>query len=92
MCIRHVTIAWNNGYCIKHTQFHSFILRMCSPELNQQEVYGLSCILRRLATNFSVQQFGGVGSAQVEALVQLLKQLACLCTQKTVQEEVSHGK
>lgn len=57
-------------------------------ELSQQEVYGLSCILRRLSTNFSVQQFGQVGVAQLEALIQLLTKLTCLCAQKTVQEQV----
>ena len=60
----------------------------CSMELSQQEVYGLSCVLRRLSTNFSMPQFSQLGAVQLEALIRLLTQFTCLCAQKTVQEQV----
>ena len=61
---------------------------MCSCSLSQQEVYGLSCILRRLATTFSAKQFSELGVERLELLVRFLAQLTCLCAQKSVLEEV----
>ena len=70
--------------------FSSFLSIMCSSsELSQQEVHGLSCVLRRLTTNFSVSRFSCLGAVQLETLIRTLTQLTCLCAQKTVQEEVS---
>ena len=65
-----------------HTSFSS-------SELSQQEVHGLSCILRRLTASFSIKHFVKVGSSQLESLIQVIAQLTCLCAQKIVQEEVS---
>ena len=62
---------------------------MCSCSLSQQEVYGLSCILRRLATTFSAKQFSELGVERLELLVRFLAQLTCLSAQKTALEEVS---
>lgn len=59
-----------------------------SSELSGQEVYGLSCILRRLATTFSVVQFGSVGVAELESLIQSLTHLTCLSARKTAEEQV----
>ena len=56
--------------------------------MSQQEVYGLSCILRRLATTFSAKQFSKLGRERLELLVRVLAQLTCLSAQKTVLEEV----
>ena len=67
-------------------QFH--IHTYSSATMSQQEVYGLSCILRRLATTFSTKQFSELGIERLEVLVRLLYQLTCLCAQKTVHEEV----
>ena len=57
--------------------------------MSQQEVYGLSCILRRLATTFSAKQFSELGGERLELLVRLLAQLTCLSAHKTVLEDVS---
>ena len=61
---------------------------MCSCSLSQLEVYGLSCILRRLATTFSAKQISELGVERLELLVRFLAQLTCLSAQKTALEEV----
>ncbi len=60
-----------------------------SSELSQQEVYSLSCIVRRLATTFSVDHFSALEASQLETLMRTITRLTCLSAQKAVQEDVS---
>ena len=50
----------------------------------------MSCVLRRLTTNFSKNLFNKVEAPHLETLVRIFTQLTCLCAQKTIQEEVCH--
>ncbi len=55
-------------------------------DLSRQEVYGLSCILRRLTATFHVGHFKAVGAVQLETLLQAVAHLACLSAEKAVKE------
>ena len=63
-------------------------LHYCRTEFTTQEMYGLSCILRRLATAFPTSCFTALDSGQLSLLVQLLSRLSVVCAQHTAQEEV----
>ena len=79
------------GWEVGESEIQPATLCCCSSELIQEEVYGLSCILRRLTASFSVEQFGTVDSSQLVALIQVVTQLTCLCARKTVEEEEVRG-
>ncbi len=59
-----------------------------SAELSSQEVYGLSCVARRLAATFPAHHFGSLEQSQLALLVTALSQLTVLCAQRSAQEEV----
>ncbi len=60
-----------------------------SSELSSQEVYGLSCVARRLAATFPAHHFGSLEQSQLALLVTALSQLTVLCAQRSAQEDVS---
>ena len=61
----------------------------CSSDPTCHEVYGLSCIFRRLMATFSIRHFASIDLARVELLVQLLAQLTCHCARRAVQSSSS---
>ena len=55
--------------------------------MTRQEVYGVSCILRRLATNFPVRLFSSLPDSQFPLLVASITQLTCLSAHRSVLED-----
>ncbi|KAL5457574.1 hypothetical protein EMCRGX_G034846 [Ephydatia muelleri] len=53
-------------------------------DLNQQELYGLSCIMRRLVTTHPARHFSPLPGVQLELLLRSLTHLTCLCAQASL--------
>ncbi len=66
-----------------------FIYIYRSAELSSQEVYGFSCVARRLAAAFPAKHFGSLEQGQLALLVTALSQLTVICAQRSAQDEVS---
>lgn len=54
--------------------------------MTRSEVYGVSCILRRLTVNF-ITDFISLPSSQLSLFTSSLTQLTCLSAHRSVQEE-----